>query len=90
MQNRFRWTFLLTLVVASLVAAPFAVTAADLGSGLNTLQLRGERTGRGSTDSAAGAANSLIMYGRSFAPVMEGLGVIDAINSGNHGIGVPS
>jgi len=93
MQNRFRWTFLLTLVVASLVAAPFAVTAADLGSGLNTLQLRGDRTGRGSADSAAGATNSLIMYERSFAPVMEGLGVIDARSRsmvGGHYIATPS
>lgn len=92
MQNRFRWTFLLTLVVASLVVAPLAVTAADLGSGNNTLQLRGERS-RGSNDSAAGAANSLIMYERSFAPVMEGLGVIDARSRsmvGGHYIATPS
>jgi hypothetical protein len=77
MKYRFRWTFLLTLVVASLVAAPLVVTANELGVPTDTLKLRGDRTGKQSSDTLGGSGSSALLYGRSFAPVMEGLGAID-------------
>ncbi|MFQ5720226.1 MAG: hypothetical protein ACE5IK_11825, partial [Acidobacteriota bacterium] len=66
MHNRFRWTFLLTLVAASLAAAPLAVLAQD--AGLNNFGLRGaDRGTRSNTETGSLATNRLLLYPRAFA-----------------------
>ncbi len=73
MHNRFRWTFLLTLVAASLVVAPLAVMA-NTGMGLNSF---GIRTGKGNSGEAPTGEfrDPVVLYDRTFEPVLEGLGL---------------
>ncbi|MCZ6745942.1 MAG: hypothetical protein O7C74_01860 [Acidobacteria bacterium] len=73
MHVRLRRTFLLTLVAVSLSAAPLAVAAADLGTGLRSLQLRTAKDEPGKSDADGTMMSPVVMYDRSFAPVMESL-----------------
>jgi len=80
MSIRFRWTLLLTLLVASLVAAPLAVMAADdgaTGRGLNSFQVRGGggRAKAESSTTGTGPAG-IAAFSRSFEPVLENLGPV--------------
>ena len=75
MHVRFRWTFLLTLVAVSLVAAPLAVTAADLGTGPSPFSLRTGKVDRNQGGDSGSMARPVITYERNNEPVMEGLGL---------------
>jgi hypothetical protein len=71
MQNKSRWTFLLTLVVAALVAAPMAVQA-DL-AGLQPLQVKQGARGQAGEGQGDSGGTPELLYSRSFAPVIERL-----------------
>ncbi len=72
MHTGFRWTCLLTLVVASLVAAPLVVLAQ--GTGLHDFGLRGTAKDRGPQASSALLSNQRL-FPRAFAPVIPNLGL---------------
>ncbi|MCZ6834044.1 MAG: hypothetical protein O7F11_09885, partial [Acidobacteria bacterium] len=92
MHVRFRWTFLLTLVAVSLVAAPLAVTAADSGTGLRSLQIRTAKDEPGKSDADGTMMSPVVMYDRSFAPVMESLnqGARFIVKHGGEWVSTPS
>ena len=74
MHVRFRWTLLLTLVAVSLVAAPLAVTAADI-SGPSPLTIRTGKVDRNQSDGSGTMSRPVVTYERHNEPVMEGLGL---------------
>ncbi|MFQ5764165.1 MAG: hypothetical protein ACE5GT_04490, partial [Rhodospirillales bacterium] len=66
MDHRFGWTLLLTLVAASLAAAPLTVLAQD--AGLSSFGLRGaDRGTRSTAETGSLATNRLLLYPRAFA-----------------------
>ncbi|MFQ5670300.1 MAG: S8 family serine peptidase [Acidobacteriota bacterium] len=79
MHTRFRWTFLLTLTVASLLAAPLAVLATDaarqpMDLAMGEIQVRGSGSSQ-AEGNAIGASDSMVLYGRGFAPIMDSVNV---------------
>jgi hypothetical protein len=77
MSIRFRWTLLLTLLVASLVAAPLAVMADDGATGRSSFQVRGGGARAKAENSTTGTGPAgIAAFSRIFEPVLENLGPV--------------